>query len=85
MGLIQSLGALYTFIKPIIDILILAFLVYKGYELLVKTQAIQLVKGAGFLVLLYGFAYLLKLNTLQWVLNLIAPGLFIAIAIVFQP
>jgi len=64
---------------------LLAFLFYKGYELLAKTQALQLIKGAGFLVLVYGIAYLFRLTTLQWVLNIIGPGLFIAVAIVFQP
>jgi diadenylate cyclase len=52
---------------------------------LVKTQALQLLKGAGFLALIYGIAYLFQLTTLQWVLNILGPGLFIAIAIVFQP
>lgn len=85
MEWIHGLSALYNTIRPVLDILILAFLVYKGYELLVKTQAIQLVKGAGLLVLLYGFAYFFRLSTLQWILNLLAPGLFIALAIVFQP
>ncbi|WP_304221774.1 diadenylate cyclase CdaA [Gracilinema caldarium] len=85
MEWIQRLVAIYNTLRPLLDIIILAFLVYKGYDLLVKTQAIQLVKGAGFLVLLYGFAYFFRLSTLQWVLNLLAPGLFIAIAIVFQP
>lgn len=64
---------------------ILAFLLYKAYGLLVKTQAMQLVKGAGLLVLVYGAAFLLKLATLQWILTMLGPGLFIAIAIVFQP
>ena len=76
---------IYDFLRPILDVALLAFLIYKGYELLVKTQALQLVKGAGFLVLVYGTAYLFGLTTLQWVLNFLGPGLFIAIAIVFQP
>ena len=76
---------LYDFLRPALDVALLAFLLYKGYELLVRTQALQLVKGAGFLVLVYGIAYLFKLTTLQWVLNILGPGLFIAIAIVFQP
>jgi diadenylate cyclase len=82
---IQGISAIYNTIRPVLDILILAYLIYKGYELLVKTQAIQLIKGAGLLVLLYGFTYFFKLSTLQWILNLLAPGLFIALAIVFQP
>ena len=76
---------IYDFLRPVLDVALLAFLLYKGYELLVKTQALQLVKGAGFLVLVYGVAFLFKLTTLQWVLNFLGPGLFIAIAIVFQP
>jgi diadenylate cyclase len=64
---------------------LLAFLLYKGYELLVKTQALQLMRGAVFLVLVYGIAFLFRLTTLQWVLNFLGPGLFIAIAVVFQP
>jgi diadenylate cyclase len=85
MELFQRLTALYNIIRPVLDIAILAFLLYKGFDLLVKTQAVQLVKGAGFLALFFGVAYLFKLTTLQWLLTMLAPGLFIAIAIVFQP
>lgn len=85
MAWIQRLTAVYNVIRPILDIAILAFLLYKTYELLAKTHALQLVKGAGFLVLVYGIAFLLKLNTLEWALRILWPGLFITIAIVFQP
>jgi len=82
---IQSLTAAYNLIRPILDIAILAFLLYKTYELLSKTHALQLVKGAAFLALVYGIAFVLKLSTLQWALKILGPGLFITIAIVFQP
>jgi diadenylate cyclase len=85
MAWIQYLLTIYDFIRPILDVALLAFLLYKGYELLVKTQALQLIKGAGFLALVYGIAFLFKLTTLQWVLNILGPGLFITVAIVFQP
>jgi diadenylate cyclase len=82
---IQHLLTFYDLIRPVLDVALLAFLLYKGYELLAKTQALQLVKGAGFLALVYGIAFLLKLTTLQWVLNILGPGLFITVVIVFQP
>ena len=85
MNWFQTLGEWYSRFSPILDIAILAFILYKAYDLLVKTQAGQLVRGAVFLALIYGFAYLLKLSTLQWLLNILAPGLFVVIAIVFQP
>jgi diadenylate cyclase len=50
-----------------------------------KTQSGQLIRGALFLALIYSCSYLLKLSTLQWLLNILAPGLFVVIAIVFQP
>jgi diadenylate cyclase len=81
----QRLLSIYDIIRPVVDVAILAFLLYKAYDLLVKTQAVQLVKGAGFLALFYGVAYVFKLTTLQWLLTTLAPGFFIVIAIVFQP
>jgi len=85
MAWFQWLSSIYDFIRPVLDVALLAFILYKGYELLEKTQALPLVKGAGFLALVYGIAFLFNLTTLRWVLTTIAPGLFIAIAIVFQP
>jgi len=85
MSWFQSISSIYDKIRPVIDVALLAFLLYKGYELLEKTQALQLVRGAGFLALVYGIAILLNLPTLRWVLTIMGPGLFIAIAIVFQP
>jgi diadenylate cyclase len=82
---LQRLSAVYDTIRPVLDVAILSFLLYKVYELLVKTQVMQMVKGAGFLVLVYGLAVLCKLTTLQWILNILAPGLFVAVAIIFQP
>jgi diadenylate cyclase len=77
--------AFSTYVRPALDILLLAFLVYKTYEVLVRTQAVQLVKGALILAAFYAAAYFLQLTTVTWVLGIIAPGLVIAIAIVFQP
>ncbi len=74
-----------SYLRPALDILLLAFLVYKTYEVLVRTQAVQLVKGALILAAFYAVAYFLQLTTVTWVLSVIAPGLVIAIAIVFQP
>jgi diadenylate cyclase len=82
---LQKAAALYAYLRPLIDIAILSFLIYKGYDLLVKTQAVQLIKGAGFLAAVYAVAFFLRLTTLEWLMNLLAPSLFIAIAIVFQP
>jgi diadenylate cyclase len=72
-------------IRPGLDILILTYLIYSTYRLLVKTQAIQLARGTVLLVIVYAIAFFLNLATLSWVLNLLAPGIVIAMAIIFQP
>ena len=85
----MSIGAIASafnrYLRPALDIAILAWLIYKTYRLLMKTQAIQLAKGAAWLAIVYAVAFLLGLSTLSWVLGLLAPGLVIALAIIFQP
>lgn len=71
--------------RPIIDVGLLAFLLYKAYGLLVRTQAMQVIKGVLFLGLIYGLALVLKLSTISWILTTLAQGILIALAIVFQP
>jgi len=74
-----------TYIAPAADILILAVLIYQLYRLLTRTQAIQLARGTIFLALIWVVAYVMQLSTLLWILNLLAPGIVIALAIIFQP
>jgi len=42
MAWIQQLITIFDQIRPILDVALLAFLLFKGYELLAKTQALQL-------------------------------------------
>lgn len=72
-------------IGPAVDILILAFIIYKGYQILVQTRAVQLIRGAFTLALIYLVAFFFDLKTLLWILGLFGPGLVIAMAIIFQP
>lgn len=85
MEFIKKAWQLYSAVQPFLDITILSFLLYMAYGILVKTQAIQLLKGAVSLLIIYAIAFLLRLNTLLWLLNILAPGLLIGVAIVFQP
>jgi diadenylate cyclase len=72
-------------VRPVLDVLMLSYLLYKSYQILVQTQAVQLIKGAVVMVLIYAVSLFLRLATLTWILNFLVPGLVIAIAIVFQP
>ena len=73
------------YVRPTLDMLILAFIIYKGYQILVQTRAVQLIRGAFTLALIYLVAFFFELKTLLWILSLFGPGLVIAMAIIFQP
>jgi diadenylate cyclase len=82
---LNDIWVLRTILLPALDVLILAFLIYKGYQVLVQTRAVQLIKGAVIVLVTYGVAYFLNLNTLRTILDLLAPSLVIALAVIFQP
>ncbi len=66
------------------DVLILAFILYKAYEVIVKTNGIQIIKAGVLVLVSYVIAMILHLETLLWILNGIGPLLFVGFAIVFQ-
>ena len=85
MDWLNNFWVFRDYIKPVLDILILAFIIYKGYQILVQTRAVQLIKGGFTLALIYVVAFFFQLKTLLWILNLFGPGIVIGIAIIFHP
>lgn len=85
MNAFDGFQTIFDIIRPIIDVTLLTFLLYKAYQVIMRTNAAQILKAALIVALFYAFAFLFKLSTVLWLLNKIAPGLAIAFAIVFQP
>ncbi|WP_422484468.1 diadenylate cyclase CdaA [Gudongella sp. DL1XJH-153] len=72
-------------IRDIVDILIVAVVLYKLYALIKETRAEQLLKGIGVLLVLTKVSEWLELYTINWILaNAMTVGT-LAILIVFQP
>lgn len=68
-----------------IDIIVVAFVLYRLIMLIHGTRAVQLLKG---LVILFGASFLariLKLSTINWILDQVRLALIVALPIVFQP
>lgn len=84
MNAIRQIALFYDYFRPVLDVVILAYILYKVFDILVKNQALQLLKGGAILLSLYGLALFFKLNTVVWIFNIMGPGLIIGIAIVFQ-
>ena len=72
-------------ILNLIDILVVAFLLYRLLLLIRGTRAVQLLKGVVVILIATGISSVLHLTALNWLLNkIITMGLF-AIPVVFQP
>lgn len=79
-GIIKSFGIL-----DFIDIVIIAYLIYKTINLVKETRAEQLVKGILLLVFSYFFANIFQLKTVSFLLkNILSIGV-LALIVLFQP
>lgn len=72
-------------INDIVDILIVAFIVYKIIGFIQETRAAQLVKGLLLLVLATFLSDKLNLYTLNWMLSGVLTLGVLALVVVFQP
>lgn len=87
MGDISSLMRIITNIsyKNVIDIAIVAYIIYKIFILIRQTRAEQLIKGLVFIGIIMKASQIFGLVTLHWIIkNTITVGV-IALIIIFQP
>lgn len=82
---VEKLLAVYNILRPFLDIGILAFILYKAYQIVVGANSIQILRGAIIVALAYAAAAIFRLETLHRLLQSLAPGLVVVFAIVFQP
>jgi len=72
-------------VTSIIDILIVAFVLYRLMLLIRSTRAVQLIKGIVVLLVATAVSSLLNLDTVHWLLRQTMTALVVALPIVFQP
>ena len=86
--MMSRLAGWFTSVEPswldLIDILIVAFLIYQLLQFIRGTHAVQMALGALVLVLLYWLSQLLHLETVNWLLRTFMPYLVFGIIVVFQ-
>ena len=71
--------------QNILDIAIVAFVIYELLAVIRKTRAAQLAKGAVVVVAVYALAYILGLRTVMWVMNSVLQVGILALVVLFQP
>ena len=68
-----------------LDILIVAYVIYKLIMLIKGTRAVQLIKGIVVLLIASNISDYMKLTTIQWILDKTWAIIFVALAVIFQP
>ena len=69
----------------LIDILLMAYIIYKAIGFMRESRAGQLAKGLVILIALFFIANWWNLVTMKWVLSRFVDYVIIAVAIIFQP
>ena len=86
--MISRITGWFTTVEPswldLIDILIVAFLIYQLLQFIRGTHAVQMALGALVLVLLYWLSQIAHLETVNWLLRTFMPYLVFGIIVVFQ-
>jgi len=72
-------------LTSLLDIFIIAFIIYYLLNIISGTRAVQLIKGLGLIFIVALFAQLLELNTVNWFLDNFLTIIMVALPIVFQP
>ncbi|MHA7965590.1 diadenylate cyclase CdaA [Paenibacillus sp. CAU 1782] len=75
----------HDWVKDIIDIGIVSFIIYKLILLVRGTRAVQLLKGVFVLIATWGLSTWFNLYTLKWVMNQMFTFGIVTVLILFQP
>ncbi len=70
--------------QDIVDILLVAFIIYRIMVLIRGTRAVQMAAGLGVIIFIYFVAKELQLFTLHWLLGTALSSIFLLVVIVFQ-
>ncbi len=68
----------------IIDILIVAYVIYRIILLIKGTRAVQMLIGLVMVIGLYGISYRMGLFTLHWILNNFLASIILVVVVIFQ-
>ena len=59
----ENLLAVYNVVRSFVDIGILSFVFYKAYQIIVKSNSVQIIKSAVIVAISYALAVILNLET----------------------
>ncbi len=82
---IKNSFASFDFVVDILDMALVAIIIYSLLKFTKKTRAMQVIKGLGIIIIVARICEYLQLQTMSWVLNYIINAGAVLLVIVFQP
>ena len=83
-GVLSSFFGDFT-LRDIIDIILIAIIIYQILKLTKQTRAIEVLKGLGILIIVAFISEALRLQTMNWLLNYVINFAVIVMVVLFQP
>ena len=80
----SKIPSLHFGITDLLDILLVAFVLYNGIKLIRETRAFQLVKGLVLLGVAYLVVYQLEMQASSYMFRIVFQNIFIVLIILFQ-
>jgi diadenylate cyclase len=74
-----------SYLLPVVDVLIIAFVIYRVYTMIEGTRAIQVGKGLALIVFAAWLSRFLHLETVSWLMAQLIQVAVIAVIVLFQP
>ncbi len=84
MNFITDNWLLSSIIIPLLDIGVVAYILYRSYLIIAETRALAIIKGLFIVVSITILSKMLKLETLTWILEIFLSVGAIAIIVMFQ-
>lgn len=86
-ALVDIKNAILSFngLSDVLDILLVAFVIYAIINLIRDTKAIQLAKGFIFIVILYAVVSVLKMEVSTYIFTLFFSNLLVVLVVIFSP
>jgi diadenylate cyclase len=85
VSLFEQFRLLHPGWRDVLQVAIVAFVIYRVLLLVHRTRALQVLVGLLLLVVSYGIAYVLQLNVITYLLTLVSGYGVIALIVVFAP
>ena len=75
----------FNSISDVLDILLVAFVIYSAIKLIRETRAIQLAKGFVLLLVMYAVVYLLRMQVSTYMFSMVFSDILLVLVVIFSP